>query len=499
MLSIDELSLSREVSGFLAEAPLKSFVGGAWVESSGGQLFATVDPGSGIKLADVFAMQSCDVEAGVAAGERAFRESGWPNMTPAERAAHLRRLADLIDAKADVMAELEALDCGKLRANSPLDIMVFCRTLRYYADLAEKAEYSTPLELDDEHEGRIARLPYGVCGFIYPWNFPFWLLGWGIIPAMAAGNTVVVKPAEDSPLTTLYLGRLMEEAGIPAGVYNVVAGYGEPAGAALTRDPRLKRMSFTGSPEVGKLIGAACGGNLVPVKLELGGKGAAVVFEDVDIEDTAEKLAMAITFRAGQLCCDCTRWIVQKSIYTEFVEAVREKLAAVRVGHGFDPDAGMGPLINAAQRTRVLSYMEKGLNDGAQAILPGGACTVPGCEGGFYVRPGLLAGSLDNVAAQEEIFGPVAFLANFRNEAEAVELANCTPYGLANSVWSADLDRCNRVAEAMVAGTSWINAHNVFPAGAPFSGINLSGMGGGTNSVETFYDYLRPLTIVRPL
>jgi aldehyde dehydrogenase (NAD+) len=378
-----------------------------------------------------------------------------------------------------------------------LDIQVCAGSLRYYADLAVNAQYTTPMPVAG-HEARIERLPYGPCGFIFPWNFPFWLMGWGIAPALAAGNTIVIKPAEDTPLSTLYLCRLVEEAEIPAGVVNVVAGYGEPAGASLARHTGIKRMSFTGSPEVGKSVGEACGRNLVPVKLELGGKGAAVVFDDVDIDDTAQKLCQAITFHSGQLCCDATRWLVHDSVYDGFLGAVRDKMESVQVGHGFDAQAQMGPVVSDKQRRRILSYLERGQAEGADALLPGGVCTVDGCEGGFYVKPALLGGSLDNVAAREEIFGPVAYVTRFTDEADAIRLANHTSYGLANSVWSTDLDRCDRVARRMVAGTSWVNAHNTFPQGVPFSGVNLSGFGGGVNSAQTFYDYLRDLAVVRP-
>lgn len=490
--------LSSAVQGFLAESPLKSLIGGQWVESAHGELIDCIDPGSGAKIGEVFAMQAADVDAAVAAGAEAFTSSGWAEMSPPERNGYLRRLADLIDRDFEFLVELEALDCGKLLAESPLDIACFSATLRYYAEVAERAEYRRPLAVEG-HETRLSRHPYGVCGFIFPWNFPFWLTGWGISPALAAGNTVVIKPAEDTPLSTLYVGRLALEAGIPAGVVNVVAGYGESAGAALAANPGLKRMSFTGSPEVGKLIGATCGGNLVPVKLELGGKGAAVLFEDIDLEDTAAKLAGAITFHTGQMCCDCTRWLIQDTIYDQFVASVTAKMAAVKVGHGLDETSQMGPVISEKQRQRILSYLERGAAEGAETLLAGGVADVPEYPNGFYVKAGLLGGSLDNVAAREEIFGPVAYVAKFRDEAEAIAMVNSVSYGLANSVWSADLDRCNRVAEAMVAGSSWINAHNVFCAGVPFCGINRSGLGGGVNSEQTFYDYLRDLAVTRPL
>jgi aldehyde dehydrogenase (NAD+) len=257
-------------------------------------------------------------------------------------------------------------------------------------------------------------------------------------------------------------------------------------------------MSFTGSPEVGRSIAQACGRNLVPVKLELGGKGAAVVFDDVPLERTVADLTEAITLHTGQVCCDATRWLIHRPIYDRFVAAAADRLRQVRIGHPLDPAAEMGPVVNEKQRRRVLGYLQRGREEGAQVLLEGGEASVPGRDG-FYVKPALLAGSLDNVAAREEIFGPVAYLAAFADEAEAVRMVNATDYGLANSVWTSDLGRAYRVAEAMTAGNSWINAHNIFPHGVPYAGIHRSGLGGGVLSAETLLDYLRPLSVVRPL
>jgi aldehyde dehydrogenase (NAD+) len=418
-------------------------------------------------------------------------------MAPNERGVYLHRLADLVDRNAETLAEIESLDVGKPLGQARGDIANFSATMRYYTELAMHVRYREPIPVS-QYEARTVRLPYGVCAFVLPWNFPFLLVGWGISPALAAGNTVVVKPAEDTPLSTLYLTTIVKEAGIPDGVVNIITGYGETTGAALARHPGLKRMSFTGSPEVGRLIAESCGRNLVPVKLELGGKGAAVVFGDADVDKTVDALTRAVTLNSGQVCCTATRWFVEEGIYDRFLECAVARMKKIRIGYWNDPATEMGPVVSRKQMDRVLGYLEKGREQGADLPLEGGPATVPGKEGGFYVKPAILRGTHDNISAREEIFGPVPFILKFRGEKDAIETVNSSPYGLANSVWSKDLDRANRVAEALVAGNSWINGHNLFPHGVPYSGVNLSGMGGGVNSPETFFDYLRGLSVVRP-
>jgi acyl-CoA reductase-like NAD-dependent aldehyde dehydrogenase len=409
----------------------------------------------------------------------------------------LHRLADAVESRKPILAQIEALDCGKLYPQAAGDVQNFVDTMPYFAEMVQHVQQRSVLAVA-RHEAWTSRHPWGPCGFIFPWNFPILLAGWGIAPALAAGNTVVIKPAEDTPLSTIFLGRLASEIGLPDGVINVVPGLGEPTGAALAAHPGLRRMSFTGSPEVGRLVAEACGRNLVPVKLELGGKGAAVVFEDTELASTVEKLVQAITFHTGQVCCDATRWLIHQPIYERFVAATVERMKQVRVGYQFDRRAQMGPVVSQKQRERVLGYLERGVGEGAELVLEGGAEQVPGRDG-FYVKPALLAGSLQNVAAREEIFGPVAYLTPFQDEAEAIQLANATDYGLANSVWTTDLNCAARVAESMVAGNSWINAHNLFPHGVPYAGIGKSGMGGGVLSVQTLLDYWRSLSVVRPL
>ena len=487
----------KEVADFLDHGPLKLFIGGEWREPSDGSYFSALDPGTGEVLAEISEASAADVSRAVDAGATAF-SGEWSKFSPSERAYRMHRLADLVESHSDVIAEIESLDVGKPLAQARGDVQNFCQTFRYYADIAVHSQYRFPIAVS-HFEARTVHLPVGVCGFIFPWNFPFLLLGWGVAPALAAGNTVVVKPAEDTSLSTLFVMQLVLEAGFPAGVMNVVTGRGETTGAALTRHPRLARMSFTGSPEVGKLVARECGQNLVPVKLELGGKGAAIVFDDINFDKTLDALVSAITLNAGQVCCTASRWLLQDTIYARFVDAASSRLKQVRIGYGHDPDTQMGPVVSRKQSERVLGYLDNARREGADLVLEGGTASVPGREKGHYVKPAMIAGLSSNVACREEIFGPVPYVLKFKDEADAVRLVNESPYGLANSVWSDDLVRANRVAEQLQAGNSWINAHNVFVHGVPYGGIKLSGMGGGVLSQNTYFDYLRSLSVVRPL
>lgn len=498
MITSDSIKLSPAVEAFVSGSALGLFIEGQWRPSGKGEKFATLDPGSGVLIAEVFNSGPDDIDEAVQAAKKAFKQSGWAQMKPNERGVYLHRLADLVEANKNLLAEIEALDVGKPLPQAKWDIENFSATLRYYTDLALHISYGELIPVP-HFEARAVRHPYGVCGFIFPWNFPFLLVGWGISPALAAGNTVVIKPAEDTPLSTLYLTRLVKEAGIPDGVVNVIPGLGESTGAAFAKHPGLNRMSFTGSPEVGRLVAEACGRNLVPVKLELGGKGAAVVFDDSDVEKTVDQLVRAVTLNTGQVCCTATRWLVHENIYDRFVDCAVERMKTVRIGYWSDPNTEMGPLVSPKQVNRVLGYLEKGSKEGAKVLLEGGKAEIEGRKGGCYVKPAVLAGSPDNVAAREEIFGPVPFLLKFRTDNEAIELVNRSPYGLANSIWTKDLTRANRVAEALVCGNSWINAHNVFVHGVPYAGVNLSGMGGGVLGADTLFDYLRPQSVVRPL
>lgn len=487
--------LLPEVEAFLSQSPFPSFVGGKDFPAASGDTIATTDPGSGETIAEIHDLSGDEVDRAVEIAQAAF--PAWAALSRDERGKILSKLADAVERHKPVIAQIEALDAGKIEAQAYGDVQNFVDTLRYFIKLASKVESREKID-SPGYDAWKYRQPWGACGFIFPWNFPFLLIGWGITPALAAGNTVVIKPAEDTSLSALYLARLAKEVGVPDGVINVVTGSGATAGAALSNNAEIKRMSFTGSPEVGRMVGEACGRNLVPVKLELGGKGAALVFEDVDVAETAAKLVGAITFHSGQVCCDATRWFVHSKIYDEFVKECTTRMNKIRVGHPLDPASDMGPVVNAKQRSRVLGYLDKGQAGGAKCLCGGSAAEVDGYTGN-YIKPTLLAGSTDNVAAREEIFGPVAYLAKFDSEEQAIEMANDTEYGLANSVWTKDDKRAARVAEAMTAGNSWINAHNVFAPGVPYGGVNKSGMGGGVLSPETLMDYYRSTSVVRPL
>jgi aldehyde dehydrogenase (NAD+) len=485
------LPLVRE---FLAQNPVPHFINGVFVPSLNKATEGVLNPADGELLATVAMGGEPEIEAAAQAAHRAF--PSWAAMPPNERAAILHRLADRMAKDTAELAQIESLDVGKsINAAEAFDIPFGIEGLRYFADLSVQAQYKFPLAVKNI-EAYVQRSPFGVCGFIFPWNFPFDLLIWGIAPALASGNTVVVKPSEVTPLSTLYVARLASEVGLPPGVLNVVTGGGAGAGAALTHHSLIRRMSFTGSPEIGAQVGESCGRRLIPCKLELGGKGAAVVLADADVADAAAKLADAITLNTGQVCCTATRWVVHESIFDDFVSIVTKALLSVKTGPGLDRGTKMGPLVSEKQRERVLGYLDKGIAGGGRLLLKGGRGEQPH---GFFVKPWLLEGTADNICFREEIFGPAACVTRFHSEEEAVGLVNRLDYGLANSVWTRDLTRAKLVAEKLVAGNAWINAHNVFAYGLPYGGINRSGLGGGVNSPDTFYDYLRPQTIARPL
>jgi len=488
-------ALTQNVERFI-QSPHLHTIGGKQVPSRDGAVQQVFDPSTGAAIASVAFGGQAEIDQAFAAAQAAF--PAWAKTSPVERAVLLHRFADLMEKHAADLIQIESLDVGKAIVNAEgFDIPFGVACVRYFADLIKRVEIDTPLALP-HMDARTHRAPYGVCGFIFPWNFPFDLLVWNIIPALAAGNTVVVKPSSLTPLSTLFAAMLASEAGLPDGVLNVVVGEAD-AGRALAGHKGLKRMSFTGSTRVGREIGETCGKNLVPVKLELGGKGAAVVFDDADLDAAAAQLAAAITFNTGQVCCTASRWILQEKVHDTLVGKVINLLKATKLGPALDRETQMGPVVSRVHHERVLAHIERGKKQGAEILLESKPQVPAGYEHGYYMTHTLLTGSPSNVCCSEEIFGPSAFVLKFKDENEAIGLVNSLDYGLANSVFSADLARANRVAEQMIAGNNWINAHNVFAYGLPYGATNQSGLGGGVNSPETLLDYLRPFTIARPL
>jgi phenylacetaldehyde dehydrogenase len=459
--------------------PRKMFIDGKWVEAASGKTFPTYNPATGEVLAQIAEGDREDIDRAVKAARKAFESGPWPEMTASQRGRLIWKLGDLIEEHLEEFAQLESLDNGKpLSVARVADVPLAADLFRYMAGWVTKIEGNTiPISASSKHVKYFAytrREPVGVVGQIIPWNFPLLMAAWKLGPALATGCTVVLKPAEQTPLSALLLAELIAEAGFPDGVVNVVPGYGETAGAALASHPEVDKIAFTGSTEVGKLILQAAAGNLKKVSLELGGKSPNLVFADADMKATIPGVAGAIFFNHGQCCCAGSRLYVEQSIFDHVVHGVAEQAKKIKLGPGFDPETSMGPLVSEEQMNRVCSYLEIGLSEGAEAVV--GGHKRPGS--GYFVEPTVMVKTKpDMKVVREEIFGPVVCAMPFRDVDKLIAEANQSEYGLAAAVWTRDISKAHRIAEKLRAGTVWINCYNVFDAALPFGGYKQSGWG----------------------
>jgi acyl-CoA reductase-like NAD-dependent aldehyde dehydrogenase len=472
------IDLDPRVVDFISR-PRQMYIGGRWVDALSGRRFDTVDPATEKVITTVPHSGPEDVERAVAAARRAFDEGEWPGITPAQRQQILWRIGDGIAARADQFAQLESIDNGKSAAVArAVDVTWAAEIFYYYAGWTTKIEGRTiPVSVPWAPGGRFhaytLREPVGVCAQIVPWNFPLVMAAFKVAPALACGNTVILKPAEQTPLTALLLAEVIAEAGVPDGVFNVLTGFGD-TGAALSAHDAVDKVAFTGSTEVGKKIVNAASGNLKKVSLELGGKSPQVIFADADLEAAIPGVASGFLFNHGQTCTAGTRLLVEDRVFDEFTQGVAEFAASRRIGPGLDPANEIGPLVSREQLTKVTGYLDAGLEQGARALAGGGRHG----DTGFYVQPTLLVDvDRDFTVYQEEIFGPVAVAVPFNRELGVRAAANDTPYGLAASVWTRDVSTAHQVASQIKAGTVWINCHNAFDTALPFGGYKQSGWG----------------------
>ena len=479
-VAAEKLELDTTVQQFIRE-PKKMFVDGKWLSSASGKTFEVINPATEEVVAHVAEGDKEDIDIAVKAARKAFESGPWPTMTPSDRGRMVSKIGDLILDNLDELAELESLDNGKpITIARVADVPLAADIFHYMSGWATKIHgdtisLSVPYTPGAQYHSYTLREPIGVVGQIIPWNFPLLMAAWKLAPALATGCTIVLKLAEETPLSGLRLAEIIQEAGVPDGVVNIVTGFGETAGAALAAHPDVDKVAFTGSTEVGKLIVQAAANDLKKVSLELGGKSPNIVLDDADLDVAIQGAANAIFFNHGQCCCAGSRLYADTKIFDKVVEGVADMASKIKIGPGLNPDTEMGPMVSKIQHERVSGYLDSGFSEGAEAVVGG----KKKAGSGYFIEPTVIVNTNQDMKInREEIFGPVVTAAPFKQlDEDIVRNANDTIYGLAAGIWTKDIGRGHRLASQLKSGTVWINCYNIFDAALPFGGYKQSGWG----------------------